>query len=89
MQDEEAVLGDGGNKIVIRDTRHALARVSVIDCRTGDIIIDDYVLPREPVVDYLTRFSGIIPSDLDPKTSPHHLVTARTAYLKLRCLMDR
>jgi len=89
VQEEEAILGDNGNKIVLRETRHALARISVIDCRTGNIIIDDHVVPREPVVDYLTRFSGIVPGDLDPKNSPHHLVTARTAYLKLRFLMER
>jgi PAB-dependent poly(A)-specific ribonuclease subunit 2 len=89
VQEEESVVGDSGNKIILRETRHALARVSVIDCRTRKIIIDDHVLPKEPVVDYLTRFSGILPGDLDPKTSPHHLVTARTAYLKLRFLMER
>lgn len=89
VQEEESVLNDSGNKITTRETRHALARVSVIDCRTGQIIIDDYVIPREPVVDYLTRFSGIVAGDLDPKHSPHHLVTMRTAYLKLRCLMER
>jgi PAB-dependent poly(A)-specific ribonuclease subunit 2 len=89
VQEEETMLGDSGNKIVLRETRHALGRVSVIDCRTGKIIIDDHVLPKEPVFDYLTRFSGIVEGDLDPKTSPHHLVTARTAYLKLRLLMER
>jgi len=89
VQEEEAISGDNGNKIILRETRHALARVSVIDCRTGSILIDDYIVPREPVVDYLTRFSGIVPGDLDAKSSPHHLVTARTAYLKLRFLMER
>jgi len=89
VQEEESILGDNGNKIVLRETRHALARISVIDCQTGNIIIDDHVVPREPVVDYLTRFSGIVPGDLDPKNSPYHLVTARTAYLKLRFLMER
>lgn len=89
VQEEESLLGDSGNKIVVRETRHALARVSVIDCRTHKIIIDDYVVPKEPVVDYLTRFSGILCGDLDPKTSPHHLVTPRTAHLKLRFLMER
>lgn len=89
VQEEETMLGDSGNKIVLRETRHALGRVSVIDCRTGKVIIDDHVLPKEPVFDYLTRFSGLVPGDLDPKTSPHHLVTARTAYLKLRLLLER
>jgi PAB-dependent poly(A)-specific ribonuclease subunit 2 len=53
------------------------------------IILDDYVLQSEPVVDHLTRFSGITPQDLDPFTSRHSLVPLRVAYLKLRCLVDR
>ena len=89
VQEEDVEMSEFGDKIVIRETRHVLARVSVIDCRSDRVIIDDYVLPKEPVVDYLTRFSGIHPGDLDPKTSPHHLITARTAYLKLRYLVER
>jgi PAB-dependent poly(A)-specific ribonuclease subunit 2 len=89
VQEEDVEMSESGDKLVIRETRHVLARVSVIDCRTERVIIDDYVLPKEPVVDYLTRFSGIHPEDLDPKTSPHHLITARTAYLKLRYLVER
>ena len=52
-------------------------------------MMDDYVLPSEPVMDYLTRFSGLTAEDLDPTASRHHLVTQRTAYLKLRYLIDR
>jgi PAB-dependent poly(A)-specific ribonuclease subunit 2 len=89
IQEEDTEMSESGDKIIIRETRHALARISVIDCRTDRVIIDDYVLPKEPVVDYLTRFSGIHPGDLDPKTSPHHLITARTAYLKLRFLVEQ
>lgn len=33
--------------------------------------------------------SGLTASDLDPGSSPHHLVHQRTAYLKLRALADR
>lgn len=73
----------------MRETRHALARISIMDCSTGNILVDDHVLPREPVVDYLTRFSGIVHGDLDPKKSPHHLTSTRSAYLKLRYLMER
>jgi PAB-dependent poly(A)-specific ribonuclease subunit 2 len=89
VQEEETVLGDSGDKVIIKETRHALARVSVVDCRSNSILIDDHVLPKEPVVDCLTRFSGILPGDLDPKTSPYHLVPTRTAHLKLRALMER
>jgi PAB-dependent poly(A)-specific ribonuclease subunit 2 len=89
VQEEESVLTDTGTKVTIRETRHALARISVIDCRTRDVVLDDHVIPREPVVDYLTRFSGIVAKDLIPKESPHHLIGTRAAYLKLRFLMER
>jgi PAB-dependent poly(A)-specific ribonuclease subunit 2 len=89
VQEEESILTNTGSKLVTRETRYALARVSVIDCRSGNIILDDHVLPCEPVVDYLTRFSGIVEGDLDPKNSPHHLISMRSAYLKLRCLTER
>ena len=89
VQEEEATLTKLGSKVTLREVRHAVARISVIDCRTGKPLIDDHVLPKEPVVDYLTRFSGIVAKDLDPKQSPHHLISTRSAYLKLRFLMER
>mmetsp|Transcript_35922 Transcript_35922/g.54618 ORF Transcript_35922/g.54618 Transcript_35922/m.54618 type:complete len:534 (-) Transcript_35922:49-1650(-) len=89
VQHEESIITATGSKKTINEGRNALARMSIIDCRTGSVIIDDHILPREPVLDYLTRFSGIHQSDLDPSKSPHHLVTLRDAYLKLRLLVDR
>ena len=89
VQHEESSLTASGAKSIITEGRSALARVSVIDCRTGGVIIDDYVLPQEPVLDYLTRFSGIEPADLDRERTRHHLVTSHTAYLKIRLLVDR
>jgi PAB-dependent poly(A)-specific ribonuclease subunit 2 len=89
VQEEEASLTETGSKVVVRETRYAVGRVSVMDCRARRVIVDDYVLPREPVVDYLTRFSGIVPKDLDPKQSARHLVTTRDAYRKLRHLIER
>lgn len=89
VQEEESELTDRGSKVTVRETRLALARISVIDCRSGTVIVDDYIVPCEPVVDYLTRFSGITAADLDIKKSPHHLVTMQSAYLKLRYLCER
>ena len=76
--------------------RQILARVSLIDASkssgsddTPVVLADDCVLPNEAVVDYVTRFSGLTEEDLTPSTSRFSLVTHRTAYLKLRCFVDR
>jgi PAB-dependent poly(A)-specific ribonuclease subunit 2 len=89
VQDEEATLNESGLKMILRETRHAVGRISVIDCSTRQIILDDHVLPRERVVDYLTRFSGIVAEDLDPSKTPHSLISTRSGYLKLRYLMEQ
>jgi hypothetical protein len=89
VQQEESLITSAGSKEIISEPRNALARLSVINCQTNEVIIDDYVLPMEPVVDYLTRFSGIVQNDLDPNSSPHSLVTPQEAYLKVRLLMER
>jgi PAB-dependent poly(A)-specific ribonuclease subunit 2 len=51
--------------------------------------VDDHVLPREQVVDFLTRFSGIVDEDLDPARSSHRIISTRNAYLQLRYLLDQ
>jgi PAB-dependent poly(A)-specific ribonuclease subunit 2 len=53
------------------------------------VLVDDYILPSEPVVDYVTRFSGIVADDLNPATARHAIVNQRTAYLKLRYFLDK
>ncbi|KAJ4419396.1 3'-5' exonuclease [Gnomoniopsis sp. IMI 355080] len=53
-------IGDGGYE-------HALARVSIVDFH-GRQIYDSYVRPKERVVDWRTRISGI---------TPKHMATAR------------
>ena len=42
------------------EAKQALGRVSVVDGRNNAVIIDDYVLSLEPVVDHKTRFSGLV-----------------------------
>jgi len=46
-------------------------------------------LPREQVVDFLTRFSGIVAEDLDLVRSRHRIISTRSAYLQLRYLLDQ
>ena len=64
VQPESSFITLSGSKKVLREARNALARLSIISCDTDEILLDDYVLPNEPVVDYLTRFSGIRQADL-------------------------
>jgi len=84
-------VGARGKTIVVKPARLALARVS---CLRGDgpmagvPFIDSYVQQAEPVVDYLTRFSGLVPGDLDPSVTRHYIETMKAAYLKLRQLVD-
>ena len=83
--------GPRGNLIVVKPARLALARVSCIrgnGPRSGTPFIDSYVQQAEPVVDYLTRFSGILPGDLDPSVSRHHIESMKAAYVKLRQLSE-
>lgn len=80
-----------GVEVQARPPRLGLGRVSVIrgeGSTPGVTCIDDYIRSVEPVYDYLTRFSGLVPGDLDPGQSRHHLTTLRRAYLKLRYLVD-
>lgn len=54
--------------------------------------IDDYIHITDPVVDYLTAYSGISPGDLSPHSSPHaatgRLVSLKTAYKKIWLLLN-
>ncbi|KAI9183495.1 poly(A)-specific ribonuclease [Blastocladiella emersonii ATCC 22665] len=91
LQEEEAEYTSDGVKRVTRPARLSLARVSVVrgsGARAGSVCIDDYIEQRDPVVDYVTAYSGIEPSDLDHDVSTRHLVPLKAAYRRLRCMAD-
>lgn len=54
--------------------------------------IDDYIHISDPIVDYLTAYSGIHPGDLSPTTSPYvstgRLVSLKIAYKKMWLLLN-
>jgi PAB-dependent poly(A)-specific ribonuclease subunit 2 len=97
IRQQEIEVNSDGKRAMIRPVVHAVARISVIrgasaefniDLEPGEPFIDDYIAATEPVVDYLTNFSGISAGDLDPHTSMHHLVSRKIAYKKLWILLN-
>ena len=83
-KEEEVEIRADGTKRVIKPAQLTLARVSVVrgwGSREGVAFIDDYIQVKEPVIDYLTKFSGINPGDLDPAISPHALTTRKVCPL--------
>eukprot|EP00455_Lapot_gusevi_P014051 TRINITY_DN1695_c0_g1_i4.p1 TRINITY_DN1695_c0_g1~~TRINITY_DN1695_c0_g1_i4.p1 ORF type:complete len:325 (-),score=73.20 TRINITY_DN1695_c0_g1_i4:69-1043(-) len=92
VEKEENEMRDG-RRVLIKPARLTLARVSVVRGdradKMGEVLLDDYIRMSEPVVDYLTKYSGINPGDLDPSMSPHKLVPLKSAYLRLRSLVDQ
>lgn len=91
LKQPEMHVNADGEKETIRPMSHALARVSVVRGQgelEGVPFIDDYIAIQDPVVDYLTLYSGITPADLDPRTSKHHLVGLKVAYKKLWILLN-
>ena len=96
---EQSEVSANGQRVVSEEGRQILARMSLLhggkpslQCGEDDpldILADDYILPMEPVLDYVTRFSGIVAEDLNPVVSKHAVLTHRAAYLKLRYFIDR
>ena len=91
LQEELVEFKSDGSKTVKRPSRLHLARVSILrgeGFHEGKPFIDDYIVPKEEIQDYLTQFSGIKPGDLDPKTSRKRLLHLKTVYKKIRWLID-
>lgn len=91
LERAEIEVKSDGQREVIRPNKSGLARVSVLrgsGMREGVPFIDDYITLKDPVVDYLTQYSGIREGDLDPKISSHNLVPLKVAYKKLWLLLN-
>ncbi|EPE04927.1 pab-dependent poly -specific ribonuclease subunit pan2 [Ophiostoma piceae UAMH 11346] len=91
LKQPEIEMNSEGEMETIRPMTHALARVSVVrgqGMEEGLPFIDDYIIIKEAVVDYLTLYSGITRNDLDPRTSQHTLVPLKLAYKKLWVLLN-
>ena len=88
---EEIEITADGTRVTVIPTRQGLGRVSVVRAwgeEEGIPFIDDYITINEPIVDYVTQFSGLEEGDLDPRRSKHALVSLKMAYKKLWLLLN-
>ena len=91
VRQPEIEMNSDGERETIRPIAYALARVSVVRGSGEDEglpFIDDYIVSKEHIVDYLTSYSGIVSGDLDPRFSKHNLVSLKVAYKKLWILLN-
>lgn len=81
-----------GVKTVVKPKKTALARLSAIRCAEGPLFgvpfIDDYIFHKGPIEDYVTKYSGISPGDLDLESSTKPLVSREVTYRKVWLLMQ-
>ncbi|KAH8176889.1 ubiquitin carboxyl-terminal hydrolase domain-containing protein [Sarocladium implicatum] len=91
VRQPEIEMNSDGERETIRPIVYALARTSVVRGHGEDEglpFIDDYINIREPIVDFLTSYSGITREDLDPHLTRHSLVPLKVAYKKLWILLN-
>ncbi|SCU84190.1 LAME_0C08592g1_1 [Lachancea meyersii CBS 8951] len=89
---EQVEISARGQRTLVNPKKTALARISVLRGNSGDQFgvpfIDDYVVNTNHIENYLTRYSGIEPGDLDPLTSTKMLVPRQIVYRKIWLLLQ-
>lgn len=91
VRQPEIEMNSDGERETIRPIVYALARASVVRGQGEDEglpFIDDYISIKEPIVDYLTSYSGITQMDLDPRLSKHSLLHLKLVYKKMWILLN-
>lgn len=87
----ELEINSDGARSTVRPIAYALARASVVRGDgedAGVAFIDDYVEIKEPIDDYLTSYSGIRPSDLNPQTTTRSLLPLKIVFKRLWLLSN-
>ncbi|ESL05275.1 hypothetical protein TRSC58_07085 [Trypanosoma rangeli SC58] len=70
--------------VLVANNVSALARITLLDVRAGAVVLDTLVKPATPVVDYITRYSGVDEAMLDGVTT-----TLRDCQRELKRHIDR
>lgn len=85
LEKEEYETQSNGDQKLIKPAKLSLGRLSIL--RENEIpFVDDFIPISEPIMDYLTEYSGLKEGDLDPLTSTNYLTPRKFACLKIRNL---